>query len=56
VSYKEKNKIKSEDISAVESSSFRNTKLFGNRIGILPKQLRTTKENYSQQSITKPTG
>ena len=54
--YIEKNKLKSEDVTAIQSTSPRNYKLFGNRVGILPKSFRTTEANYAKQAIEKPTG
>lgn len=45
-----------EDVKAVYSNSLRNARMFGQRMGILPKSLRTTKEHFGKQEIeTTPT-
>ena len=49
--YKTAQKIKDTDISAVESSSIRNNRFFGQKFGILPKWARTTKANYGNNEI-----
>lgn len=48
-------KLKPEDVTAVSSSSLRNSRIFGERFGVLPESFRTTSANFGTTTNTKPT-